>query len=477
MISATQSQQYARARLSRDPRFDGCFYVAVRTTGIFCRPICPARLPAEANVTYYHYAQQAIEQGFRPCLRCRPDSAPGSFAWQGVNTTVQRALKLLSNELATPIATIATRLGISERYLNKLISAEVGVSPKRFQLHSRLLFAKRLLQQTSMPVTDIAVAAGFSSERGLQSHLHTQFRLTPTQLRGKHNAVKESAVKESAVEASAVGSTVMQVVLAAKQPYNWPQVRDFLRVRALSGVEQVTDSAYHRQFLIDDKPGEVVATYDAAKGGFMVRLLVAHAAHIQPILTTLRRVLDVDTDPALVSEALLSCGLRPAQVTPGLRLPGVWSVFEAGCRAIVGQQVSVGAAITQLQRITDTLGLPTRTGKVFPSAEAVADNPLDMLKMPGARKQALVRFAQACVARDAGELTDDEILAIKGIGPWTLEYIRMRGRSDPDRFLSSDLIAKRQAAKLAIDAQKAAPWRSYLTLQLWLLAGQQQEDA
>ncbi|NVK56758.1 MAG: helix-turn-helix domain-containing protein [Alteromonadaceae bacterium] len=457
-----QSQQYARARLSRDQRFDGRFYVAVRTTGIFCRPICPARLPAEANVTYYHYAQQAIEQGFRPCLRCRPDSAPGSFAWQGVNTTVQRALKLLCNDLATPVATIALRLGISERYLNKLVSSEVGLSPKRFQLHSRLLFAKRLLQQTTLSVTDVAVAAGFSSERGLQSHLHKQFRLTPSQLRGHK---------------SANGANEMQVFLAVKQPYNWPQVRDFLRVRAIDGVEKLSANSYHRQFVTDNKPGEIEAIFDAEKGGFNVRLAVAHAAQIQPVLTTLHRVLDVDTDPQLVSEALISSGLSAVQLTPGLRLPGVWSVFEAGCRAIVGQQVSVSAAIGQLQRLTDGLGLPTQTGKVFPTPDVVAADDLNMLKMPGVRKQALRRFAQACMTHDATALTDDAILAIKGIGPWTLEYIKMRGHSDPDRFLSSDLIAKRQASKLAINADMAAPWRSYLTLQLWVLAGQQQEDA
>lgn len=457
-ISALQ-QQFSAARKSRDPRFDGRFFVAVRTTGIFCRPVCPARLPDEHNVSYFEFAQQAVEQGYRPCLRCRPDSAPGSFAWRGVHTTTQRAIRLLSEELASNLHDIAARLGISERYLGQLINDEVGLSPKRFQLHSRLLLAKRLLQQTSMSVTDIALAAGFQSSRSLQGHLKNDFALTASEIRASRGAIKSAAP--------------ISLFLPVRLPYNWQQVSDFLKVRALEGIESVSADAYSRSLSFDGEPGFVRAIYDDLKGGFRVEVQLARPQHLQPLLVNLRRILDIDTDPETIREAMLQSGLIAKSLCPGLRLPGVWSVFEAGCRAIIGQQISIKAAITQLQRLSDELGVRNAHGNTFPTAAAVACSELTMLHMPAARKQALRDFAALVASRGAvtgSELTDEDILAIKGIGPWTLQYIKLRGMSEPDIYLARDLIVARQAERFAIEAVKAAPWRSYLTMQLWLLA-------
>lgn len=457
MLTDDLQQQYSEARLSRDARFDGRFYVGVKSTGIFCRPICPARLPDEQNVTYFQFAQQAIEQGYRPCLRCRPDSAPGSYAWLGKNTTLQRALRLLSEDVGSTVVDVASRLGISERYLNKLVTQQVGLSPKRYQLHSQLLLAKRLLQQTALPVSAVADAVGFASVRSLQTHLKKYLRLTPLQLR--HSEACDA-------------TQPVTLFVPVKQPYNWPQVRDFLNMRALNKVETVSESQYQRNFQIHGHSGVVYAEYSAAKNGFKVTIDIAQPQYLYPILLNLKRVLDVDADPALISTAIERSGLAPELLTPGLRLPGVWSYFEAGCRAIVGQQVSVKAAITQLQRLVDSLGTTGKMGREFPTPQAVAASSLEMLKMPGARKQALRSFAQAVANSDNQQLNDEELLGIKGVGPWTLEYVKLRGMSEPDRFLEQDLIIKKQVKYYQIRGERAAPWRSYLTIQLWHLASQ-----
>ena len=458
MLDHALQQQYSKARKSRDRRFDGRFFVAVKTTGIFCRPVCPARLPDEKNVDYYRYAQQAIEQGYRPCLRCRPDSAPGSFAWRGVSTTTQRAMRLLSEALDETVQAIAERLGISERYLGQLINREVGMSPKRFQLHSRLLLAKRLLQQTSLPVEDVALASGFQSSRSLQIHLKKDFALTAGDIR------KAGGRQAMASE--------LALFMPVRLPYNWPQIRDFLQLRALTDIESVDARSYSRAFSVDNDPGFVCATFDEQQGGFHIKAQLTRPQHLQPLLSTLRRVLDMDTDPHSVGQALSNAGVPPELQANGVRLPGVWSVFEAGCRAIIGQQISIKAAITQLQRLSNELGEKQPYGHTFPTPQQVASSSLDMLKMPGARKQAIRDFATLVAANPGREISDSDILAIKGIGPWTLQYIKLRGSSEPDIYLEKDLIVARQVQRFAIKASLAAPWRSYLTIQLWLLANQ-----
>lgn len=452
MLTPSMLQQFTQARHSRDPRFDGRFFVAVKSTGIFCRPICPAQLPLEKNVSYYLLSQQALENGYRPCLRCRPDSAPGSFAWLGVTTTVKRALKMLSEELHCPITHIAAKLGISERYLSQLISKETGLSPKRFQLHSRLLMAKQLLQQTSLTVTDVSLAVGFQSTRGLQTQLKKQFNLTPSQLR------KNSATLDS---------TLCKIFVPAKQPYNWPQVQQFLATRAIRTIERVDAQSYSRTFAIDQQPGKVVARFNEARSGFNVTITTPNPAHIYIVLKKLKQQLDVDTDPYLISQALENSGVQPQHITQGLRLPGSWSFFEAGVRAILGQQVSINAAITHVNRLSESLGERVDSGRLFPTAQQIAASDLSMLKMPQRRKQALKDFALAFEEAESEVLTDDRILNIKGVGPWTLQYMKLRGLAEPDIFLANDLIVKREAEKWRIISDKAAPWRSYLTIQLW----------
>ncbi|WP_334019619.1 DNA-3-methyladenine glycosylase 2 family protein [Alteromonas sp. S015] len=461
---------FSKARLSRDPRFDGRFFVAVKTTGIFCRPICPARIPKEENVTYFQHATQAMAQGYRPCFRCRPDSAPRSAAWQGVGATINRALSLLSVIPIERVADIATRLGISERYLNKLVINAVGISPKQFQNMQRALFAKQLIQQTHLSMTDVAITAGYQSLRQLQRTIEQYCATSPTQLR------KKEKVQQKAIS----------LFLSYRPPYSWPYVRDFLATRAIEGMERVTEESYERYFSYKGSSGFFKATHDGARNGFTLLIEMPDLCSLHSTIENIKQVLDLHADPLLIEQSLVQSGLLPEQITPGLRLPSAWGVFESGCRAIVGQQVSVEAAISQVTLLVHQLGekvfeafssnsFEFTSGECyrFPNPEDVADSNLDFLRMPQARKEAVRSFAQLFVGDRIP--THNDILAIKGVGPWTLDYLKMRGERNPDVYLGGDLIVRKMAKLYPVEPEKAAPWRSYLTLQLWQLSNQQSE--
>ena len=454
-----QWRVYAQARLSRDSRFDGRFFVAVKSTGIFCRPICPAKLPLEKNVEYFEHATQALHHGYRPCLRCRPDSAPSSFAWQGVTTTVKRGISLLSHIPSQPVSHVAERLGISERYLNKLLQSGLGLSAKQYQSLHRVLFAKQLLQQTEMTVDDVALSAGYGSSRQLQRAVQQYCKTTPSALR---KSVKGNA-------------PTVTLRLAYLPPYNWPQVRDFLKMRAIEGVEAVSDNSYQRYIRVKGEVGRIKAIHNAHANGFDIELRLPSLDGLHSIIEKIKGVLDLHADPQLIKASLHGAGLPLALIDEGIRLPGTWDVFESGCRAIVGQQVSVKAAIGQASLLAKQLHSPIGTvtcpGFAFPSPQQVASSDVSFLRMPNARKQALISFASLFAQQPSATTPDDDaIMAIKGVGQWTLDYIKMRGEKDPDVYLAGDLIVKKMAAKYPVSAEKAAPWRSYLTLQLWELS-------
>ena len=455
--------QYTKARMSRDPRFDGKFFVAVKTTGIFCRPICPAKLPFEENVTYFSHATHAMAEGYRPCFRCRPDSAPQSSAWKGVNTTIDRAMSLLTQIPLQSISTVAERLGISERYLNKLIVQTLGIAPKKFQNLQRALFAKQLIQQSRLSMTDVAFSCGFQSLRQLQRAIEQTCGVTPSQLR------KTLQTKQKHIT----------VFLSYRPPYNWPYVQKFLAARAIDSMETVADETYARWFRFEGKLGYFCATHDAARHGFNIALSLSDLSLTYRIIENIKALLDLNADPILIKQSLLEAGFAESDLTEGLRLPSAWDVFESGCRAIVGQQVSVKAAIGQVTLLVKHLGQidedvkKTLTGfgsetdehYCFPSPELVASSELDFLRMPNARKDALRQFASLFIG--SSEPSHNAILDIKGVGPWTLNYLQMRGMRDPDIYLEGDLIVRKMAEQYPINPEKAAPWRSYLTLQLW----------
>ncbi|WP_293745556.1 AlkA N-terminal domain-containing protein [uncultured Paraglaciecola sp.] len=440
---------YQQARLTRDPRFDGTFFIAVKTTKIFCRSICPANPPLEKNVEYFQLAQQAMTAGYRPCLRCRPDSAPQSYAWQGVNTTVQRAMRLLRQYRELSIEEIAEKLGITTRYFRKLFQQHLGLSPKQYQLFDKVLFAKQLLHQSDLPIEHIAHASGFASARRLQHNFKKVTGLTPQQIKqGTRNQ-----------------NQLICLTLSFRPPFNWQHMQAFLALRAIQGVESVTENSYSRTFIIGLDKGWFRISPIPDKHYLQVEIRLTNIENLTTVLNNIERVFDLSADTASIQAQLIKSGIPKDNMLKGLRIPGVWDTFEAGCRAILGQQISVKAAINLLSLLTKELGETEGEKYYFPTAQAIINSDLSFLKIPNSRKQTLRLFAQHHIENTDSSL--DDWLNIKGIGPWTIAYAKMRGLSSPDIWLNTDLIIKKQLEKFAVDAELASPWRSYLTFQLW----------
>lgn len=456
-----------QARLSRDARFDGLFYVAVKSTGIYCRPVCPARAPAEPQVQYYASAASAAAAGFRPCLRCRPDSAPGSPAWQGNQTSLRRAMKLIDAGALQDAdqAGLCQRLGISERYLRKLFAQYLGVSPKQYALYQQILFAKQLLHQTTLPVTDIAMMAGFHSLRRFHDAFKQQLKLTPTQMRGQR-------VPQT--------SAFITLELTYRPPLAWHLLLEFWQQRTLTGLEWLDGESYGR--LIDWPPGQgqqhgwFEVTPVAGKHALQLKLHWPDHQTLLPVVKQIRRLLDLDADLQVIEQHLqLQLG---NSIKTGLRIPGVWSAWEAGIRAILGQQVSIAGARAQLNRLlvlgttqpAPAVAPATTVGQQwqhFPTPAQLVNDELLMLKIPGARRQTLLTLAGVMQAEP--EQHPQQWLPIKGIGPWTVAYACMRGLSETDIWLGGDLGIQKALARqhAGFDAPALSPWRSYATLQLW----------
>ena len=484
-LSPLDIARYRKARLSRDARFDGLFFIGVVTTGIFCRPICPARAPKECNVRYYPSALSAAQAGLRPCLRCRPESAPGSPAWQGVQTTLARAVTLIDagEWRAQRLPQFAARLGVSDRYLRKLFQQHLGISPLKYANFRRVLFAKQLLQQTGLPITDVAQMAGFGSTRRFNAVFTELLKVTPQQIR---RVQKRESVADNR----------LSVLLSYRPPYDWHGVRDFYRARQIVGVERVSDSSYSRSFSYEKGCGVFKATHWPEKNSFRIELSMTRPEHALAIIQRIRHLLDLDADATVIACHLRANATLATLQSTGLRLPGLWSDFEAGVRAILGQQVSVKAAHKLVSRLVAALGqaLPATTAGedmpnlLFPEPAAVAGSHLEFLAMPDKRRQALRLLAEhmlkksedsaSCVGlecvglKDAGPYKD--WLLIPGIGPWTVQYTAFR-RGHPDVFLAGDLGVKNALKKIAmknenqpaLDVETVSPWGSYATLLLW----------
>lgn len=347
---ALTPQECQRARLSRDPRFDGRFYVAVKTTGIFCRPICPANLPKEENVEYFLNQAQALQAGYRPCLRCRPDSAPSSWAWKGVETTFLRAMKLIDNgELqGQRLSELAERLGISDRYLRQLFQSHLGMSPKQYAQYHQLMFAKQLLHTSHMSITDIGFACGFNSTRRFNDAFQKVLKLTPSQVRRQ----------------SAPVTAQNRLSLAYRGPFDWAHMLAFYRLRAVDGIEQVEEDSYQRHVRINGCDGWFKATL-ASDSQLEIEFELAELTELRHLVSQLRRVFDLDADIVSIEAQLEQAA--PGLVThSGIRIPGVWNAWEAGVRAILGQQVSIKAAIGQLNLLVATLNYNCAKPWYFP---------------------------------------------------------------------------------------------------------------
>ncbi|HEY1772093.1 MAG TPA: AlkA N-terminal domain-containing protein [Gammaproteobacteria bacterium] len=464
-----------RARLARDPRFDGRFFIAVKTTGIYCRPICPAPTSKQCNVAYYPSAAAAAEAGFRPCLRCRPETAPGTPAWLGTSATVRRALRLIhEGALDTEsVEHLAARLGIGPRHLHRLFVQHLGASPLAVAQTRRLHFAKHLIDDTRLAMTDIALASGFGSLRRFNDAFRNTYGRAPRDLR---RARRGEIVMDDA----------LRLRLAYRPPYDWAALRDFLGVRAIPGVERVDEDSYARSVSVGGKQGWIEVRPAPKVDALELAVHGLGAESLFGVVSRVRQMFDLTADPAdirgiLKKDPLLTPLMRRC---PGLRVPGAWDGFEIAVRAVLGQQVSVAAARTFATRIVAAYGTPLSSPiegitHLFPSPEIMARADLSKIGLTGARAKTLNALATA-VQSGKVDFADAEglrtaLVGVPGIGSWTAEYVAMRGLSDPDAFPAGDLVLQRMVGvtkrltekQLLARAEQWRPWRAYAVLHLW----------
>ncbi len=467
-----------RARDSRDPRFDGKFFIAVTSTHIYCRPICNVRSAKRANIRYYFSAAAAAEAGFRPCLRCRPEAAPGTAAWQGTSAVVRRAMRLIDSGILDggSVDQLAGKLGVGPRHLDRLFVQHVGASPIALAQTRRLHFAKRLLDETSLHIGDIALAAGFGSLRRFNSVFRRTYKCAPRDLRRRKRGDL----------AHPDGRVILK--LAFRPPYDFTRVLAFLRTRAIPGVEAVDEAGYSRTVRTGN--GEAIVSVGLVDGRHSLELRVTGAdpTDLYELSSAARRVFDISADPAQMVQAFGSDPILGPLVTrtPGLRIPGAWDPFECAVRAILGQQVSVAGARTLATRLVDRLGARLKSPAnglttFFPSPRAIVEGDLQGLGLTRGRMAAIRSLAQSVVARriEFAGPTDETVVAlnqISGVGDWTSQYIALRALGDPDAFPTSDLVLRRMAgggekalteAELQSRAEAWRPWRAYAATYLW----------
>lgn len=462
-----------RAVKSRDARFDGRFFTGVISTGVYCRPVCPARTPRPENVRYFECAAAAEEAGFRPCMRCRPETSPGTPAWVGSSATVSRALRLIDEGFLdrAGVDELSSVLGVGPRHLRRLFDAHLGASPTTVALTRRVHFARRLIDQTRLPVTEVAYSAGFSSVRRFNDAFRKVFGRSPSRIR-------RAAARRPSDDA------VLTLRLPYRPPIDFGASMAFLGARALDGVELV-DGSYRRSVAIDGVGG--VIEVSPGDGNHLVLTVSAALSRSLPrVVERVRRVFDLGADPHRIASHLASDPALAGLVrrNPGLRVTSGWDGFEVAVRAVVGQQVSVAGARTVVGRIAREYGEPIGEAEaLFPTPERLRHARLERLGMTRARARAIRALASAVLAGDLdfdrpADL-DDAVTAltrIDGVGRWTAHYIAMRGRGDPDAFPSGDrglLKAARHVAGVTSErslrerAERWRPWRAYAAVHLW----------
>ena len=463
---------------SRDPRYDGVFFIAATSTRLYCRPSCPARQPKRANVRFYPTAAAAQSAGFRACKRCRPDAAPGSPDWNWRADGVARAMRLIADGIVDRegVPGLAKRLGFSERHLRRLLAEQVGASPVALARAQRANTARLLIESTAMPFADAAFAAGFHSVRQFNDTIKHVFASTPREMRRRSTGGKPRPLG------------VVELRLSCREPFDGAALIRFLEVRAAPGLEEVSGDTYRRALTLAHGTGVVELTPEARA----VRC-VLHLDDLRDLATAVarcRRLLDLDADPLAIAEALGSDEVIGHLVLarPGLRVPGCVDGAELALRAVLGQQVSLRAAQRQTARLVETFGTPLEQplGTVthqFPDAAVLAEAEPRSFAGPAQRRKTL----QTLAARLAdGEIRIDDssdptealarLLDIPGIGPWTAGYVAMRGFHDPDAFPPGDAGVRRALRTLghpddprsvAVMQQRWRPWRAYAALQLW----------
>jgi AraC family transcriptional regulator, regulatory protein of adaptative response / DNA-3-methyladenine glycosylase II len=468
-----------KAVRSRDRRFEGRFVVAVRTTGVYCRPGCPAPIPKRENVRFYACAAAAEDAGFRPCLRCRPDSSPESAAWHGTSSTVTRALRIIASGGCDTggVDALAERLGLGARHLRRLFAEQLGTSPLRVAHTRKVHFARKLLDETSLPVAEVAHGAGFSSIRRFNQAMRDTFHRTPTELRKGRR--RESDAHE------------LELTLPFKPPLDWEALTGFLSARAIAGVEHLDDAGvYRRTVAIDGATGTIeVRPPEASASTLVLQARLPMGPALQRVLVRVRRMLDLECDPSQIAADLVAdARLRPlVGKRPGLRVPGAFDGFETAVRAVLGQQITVKGATTLSARLVAAFGTPLATGvpgltHLFPTPAVLAEADLASIGLTSARATALRELSRA-VASGTLQLdgtadvatTEAALLALPGIGAWTASYVCMRALAEPDAFPAGDLglrkalVPGRLSTEREVRARAEAwrPWRAYAALHLW----------
>src|SRR2546428_1490388 len=518
-----------RARRSRDARFDGRFFIAVTTTGVYCRPICPARAPKDEHVRYFPTAAAAEAAGFRPCLRCRPEASPGTPAWLGTSGIVSRALRMIGDGalrgegaasvlrgagapgLNKDVEQLAGRLGVTARHLRRLFLQHLGATPLDVALTRRVHFAKKLLDETSLAFHQVAIASGFGSLRRFNGQIRRTYSRTPTQLR------------RLARQKAAADPDCYRFRLAYRPPYDWDAILAFLSARATPGVESVIPaprpttknaktakgandearqslrssrplrsswsssdgSRYRRTISVDGRHGSIEVSRLESRSALSLEVRFPDPRALLFIVERVKAMFDLGADPAIIAEHLRADPLLrgPLAKHPGIRTPGAWDGFELAVRAILGQQISVRAATTMAGRIATMFGSPAITGDesewLFPTPAQLAHAAIERAGGVSARAETIRslarRVADATMTFNSSVDAREMVSALKdlpGIGDWTAEYIAMRALGEPDAFPSGDLVLRRMAGGCAareLDRRSASwrPWRAYAVMLLW----------
>lgn len=468
----TDHERCYLAAKSRDARFDGVFYVGVKTTGIYCRPSCPAVTPKKENVTFYASAAAAQDAGFRACRRCRPDTTPGSPEWNVRADAVGRAMRLIADGVVERegVEGLANRLGYSQRHVTRMLTQELGAGPLALARSNRAHAARILIETTEMPMSDIAFAAGFASIRQFNESVRHVYALSPTEMRGRRRTTPTGRVT---------------LRLAVRQPFHVDGLLEFLGGRTIAGVERIDGRTYARVLRLPHGLGAVQLTLH--DDHVACELELADLRDTAVAVQRCRRLLDLDADPQAIDEVLSDDPLLAPLVAaaPGLRLPSQVDGFEVAVRAIVGQQVSVAGARTILGRFAEAYGNPVAFDlaashgltHAFATPEALAEADDTTLSMPRSRARALIGVAQAVadgkIELDPGadrEAVRADLVALPGIGPWTADYISMRALAHPDVMLETDLIIRRMLERHGVEPERTErwkPWRSYAAMHLW----------
>ncbi len=471
-------QVCSRARLSRDARFDGKFFIAVRTSRVYCRSICPAPTAKEENVIYFPTAAAAAEAGFRPCLRCRPECSPGTPAWLGTSNTVSRALRLIGESGLEDggVEALAEHLGVGSRHLRRLFLKLLGATPSAVAQTRRLHFAKKLIDETSLSMTQVALASGFGCVRRFNAAIRKTYRRTPTQIR---RLARQSADQPE---------NQYLFRLRFRPPYAWNQMLGFLAARATPGVEAVERGTYSRSISLNGSHGYFEISLDQQNHSLLVRVQFGDPSALFFIVERIRAMFDLNADWAVITPSLRA---DPAlawrvEAAPGLRVPGCWNGFELAIRAILGQQISLKGATTLAGRIVHAFGQPLSGANglthLFPSSDVLADAKLGNVGLTKARAESIRALSRAVRdGRIAFERVVDvdafitQLCEIPGIGKWTAQYVAMRALGEPDAFPPGDVGLLRaldvtNSRELERRAEAWRPWRAYAAMYLWNIA-------